>query len=336
MNSTSQTPVLSFKKYFFWLECLVVILMSSPVAARPKIVIDQPHMRFGERRTGEQIEHTFTIRNAGDEPLRISGIRASCGCTTPGVTSLRIPPGEQENLPVRIDLKGRKGEQNQRVILSTNDPDHRTLTLRLSGVAIPAITIEPRTLNLGLVDPEDPQPGILTLRSTNGDPFRVTEVSANQKRVVVSLAPSPDHRSANIQVTPKTGQGDGQFTDVVLIETDHPEVDNERVLVMWQISTGVTVAPSTVKLVLTDRPQLLNRYLMVRGYPGMEEPLNILSAEWVGQEGVDIDITNAGRFGWRIHLKQFEPALDMHGTRIQIRTNAKGFETLEVPVEVLQ
>ncbi len=249
---------------------------------------------------------------------------------------LQIAPGETESLPVRVDLSGRKGPQNQVVTFSTNDPDHQTVSLKLSGLAVPEISVEPRTLNLGQIDPAAPPSGRIVLQSTSGKNFEVTGVEATKGRVEVTLVPSADGQSAEIDVTPETGRGDGQFTDVVVIETDHPEVKQERVLVMWQVNTGVTVAPSTVNLVLADRPQLLNRYLMVKGYPGLEEPLKVLDVTWPGQEQVELLITDTQRFGWRIHLKNFEPVAGMDGSVIQIRTNAEGFETLKVPVRVLR
>lgn len=335
MMPTSQTPLLSLRNCQPLLLFLVAALATTVVSA-PRIDIDDPSASFGERKTGEVVDHTFSIRNAGDRTLTLSGIRASCGCTVPKVTSLRIAPGEAETLPVRVDLTGRKGPQNQVVTFSTNDPDRPTVSLKLSGVAVPEISVKPRTLNLGQIDPASPPKGRIVLRSTSGKPFTVTAVEAAKGRVEVNLVPSPDRQSAEINVVPGAGRGDGQFTDVVVIRTDHPEVKQERVLVMWQINTGVTVAPSTVNLVLADRPQLLNRYLMVKGYPGLKEPLKVQNVTWPGQEQVDIKVTDTELFGWRIHLKNFEPVAGMDGSSLQIRTNAEGFETLQVPVKVLR
>ena len=316
---------------------LMFLALPAPgLNAAPRLSVAAPVFEFGNRRTGELIQHTFELRNTGDSLLKISSIRASCGCTTPGKSSLKIRPGETLPLPVEIDLTGRIGTQTQYITLTTNDPETPVWSLKLTGESIADIEIAPRTLNLGLLDPQSPQSGTIALTSTTGEPFQVTRAIANKDRVQLDARADADETSASIRVTPRITGQEGRFTDVVIVDTSHPHVKQERVLVMWQISTGVTVAPSQVNLVIADRPQLLNRYLMVKGFPGMEPELEVLEVSWPGQDQVEILWEDTKRFGWRIHLKNFTPAQDMADSELRIRTNAKGFETLHVPVRVLR
>jgi len=335
MMSTSLSPLISRQtRFHFWL--LFALLLLRPGVSAPQIRIDEPQVLFGEKKTGEMVQHSFQLQNSGDRVLNIRNIRASCGCTTPGTRSLQIQPGETKELPVVIDLKGRSGKQHQVVTFTTNDPENPTVSVTLSGEATPPISINPRTLNLGQINPDNIQAGEITLVSTTQESFDVTKAVANKNRVSVSVEPSPDKKTTIIRVTPKENPGEGQFTDVIVIETTHPEAKKERVLVMWQNYTGVTVTPSSVNLVLAEQPQLLNRYLMVKGYPGLEKPLTVTDVEWVGQEQLEIELTNTKRFGWRIHLKNFEPTQEMADSFIRIQTTAEEYEVIEVPVNVLQ
>src|SRR5690606_16637137 len=118
------------------------------------------------------------------------------------------------------------------------------------------IEIDPRALNLGMVNPDTPESGVVTLSSTTDRPFKVTRVESTHQRVTTKVEMAENGRSARISVTPATLDHDGRFTDVLLIDTDHPKVRKKRVLVMWQVSTGLSVAPSELKLVVGDRPQL--------------------------------------------------------------------------------
>lgn len=335
MIPTSQTPLLSLSSKIL-LFILMTLITGSAGFSAPRFQVDEPVVNFGERRTGDQVEHSFIISNPGDDTLRISNVRASCGCTVPKSKSLKIRPGERESLPIRINLAGRKGPQNQFVTFSTNDPERPAVSLKLTGTAIPEISVEPRTLNLGHVDPDDIKTGVITLNATTGKPFKVLRATSEKDRVTLTTIPSGSGKSTEIRVQPKPTLGDGHFTDVIKIKTDHPEADSERVLVMWQVQSGITVAPSAVNLVLADRPQRLNRYLMVKGYPGLETPLEVLEVTWPGQEQVELAIMDTARFGWRIHLRSFEPRASMHESVIHIKTNAEGFETLQVPVKIFE
>lgn len=332
---TSQSPHVSPCKTLFWSLFFLISSLGTVIAA-PELSVDEDVVDFGTRKTGEKIQHTFRLENIGDEPLSIKGIRASCGCTTPTAKRLDIPPGNTADLDVVIDLKGRKGRQNQFISFSTNDPDQKTVSLKLHGVAIAEIEVEPRTLNLGQIDPAKNPMGEIHLRSTTKAPFSIVGVRSQKDAVDLTFRPSENNLAATIEVRPKPVNGDGRFTDVVIVDTDHPEIKNERILVMWQRNTGVTVAPSTVNLVVPERPQLLNRYLMVKGYPEIEAPLEVTKVSWPEHEEVELVLTDTKRFGWRIHLKNFVPTAGMDDSELVIETNAGGFETLRVPVRVLR
>lgn len=313
---------------------LILALVPCFVFANPEIFTAEAAFDFGEVRSGEVIEHTFILENRGNERLKIQDIKTSCGCTTPDNKAMVISPGEKKSLKVVLNLKDKTGPQTQYVTLSTNDPDNRSFSLKLSGEAVANIQVTPRTLNLMQKDPDQPHEGEILLRSTRGEKFAVVKVTANRDRLISEVLPAADGLSARILVTPRPQKGQGHFTDVLEIDTSDPDVEQVRVLVMWQISTGISVAPGQVNLVLNDKPQTLDRYLMVRGYPGLKEPLEITKVEWPGQ-GVEISFADTEKFGWRIHLKSFTPNPGMKDTEILIHTNAAGFEILKVPVRVL-
>lgn len=49
---------------------------------------------FGKIEKGIAVTHEFTFTNAGNEPLIISSVQASCGCTVAEYTKDPIPAGE--------------------------------------------------------------------------------------------------------------------------------------------------------------------------------------------------------------------------------------------------
>jgi hypothetical protein len=73
----------------------------------------------------------FGFKNKGTEPVEISSIQTSCGCTTAKVDSKRIAPGESGAVHVRYDVGGRKGTQVKGVIVQTSDHSKQNLTLRI-------------------------------------------------------------------------------------------------------------------------------------------------------------------------------------------------------------
>ena len=62
---------------------------------------------FGSIKEGVQAEHTFKFTNTGKEPLVITNVQASCGCTTPTWSKEPIKPGAQEGHGDLITLNHR-------------------------------------------------------------------------------------------------------------------------------------------------------------------------------------------------------------------------------------
>ncbi len=75
---------------------------------------------FGTVKEGVQAEHTFKFTNIGKEPLVITNVQASCGCTTPTWSKEPIKPGAQGSVTAIYNSKGRPGNFNKAVTITSN------------------------------------------------------------------------------------------------------------------------------------------------------------------------------------------------------------------------
>jgi len=97
----------------------------------PKASVQQVDYNFGNIKQGDIVSHTFVISNSGGDLLKITDVRASCGCTAANPTKRELKPGESSNLEVTFNSKGRKGPQTKTVNVVTNDPDKKDITLTI-------------------------------------------------------------------------------------------------------------------------------------------------------------------------------------------------------------
>jgi len=109
------------------------ITLSALAVAAPAIHVVQPVYDFGSVIEGIAVAHTFVLQNTGDEVLEISGIRASCGCTTADLATDSIEPGGSVNLEVLIDTTGFHGTISKTISIYSNDPEAPLLSLRVTG-----------------------------------------------------------------------------------------------------------------------------------------------------------------------------------------------------------
>lgn len=100
---------------------------SGPVTA---ITFKTESFDFGTIDEGELVERVFTFTNTGTEPLVITDVRGSCGCTVPLWPRAPIAPGETASLTVAFNSKGKPGNRNQKVTVTANtDPPMTFLSL---------------------------------------------------------------------------------------------------------------------------------------------------------------------------------------------------------------
>ncbi len=80
----------------------------------PAIAWDKNTHDFGDITQGEKVEHTFKFTNTGTEPLIITNVEVTCGCTTPkGWPRDPINPGGRGEITVQFDSTHKIGRQNK-------------------------------------------------------------------------------------------------------------------------------------------------------------------------------------------------------------------------------
>ena len=91
-----------------------------------KIEITPVKYDFGNIQYGQIVNYDFTVKNAGNEILKIKRVATSCSCTTAKVSLEKISPQETATLSVRYDSGAMgsahgKGKQERIIYVRSND-----------------------------------------------------------------------------------------------------------------------------------------------------------------------------------------------------------------------
>ena len=105
----------------------------NPNAAEFKF--EQTEHDFGTLDEGPKVTHVFNFTNTGKEPLIITSARASCGCTVPQKPEKPVLPGEVGEITVTYNTKGRVGNFNKAITLTSN-AKQSTFILKIKGVVV--------------------------------------------------------------------------------------------------------------------------------------------------------------------------------------------------------
>lgn len=97
-----------------------------------KIRFEELEHQYGTIAKGSDGDCQFTFWNDGDEPLILSNVRASCGCTTPKYTQKPVMPGQKGVIDVHYNTNN-VGGFSKTVTVTSNAVDNPRVVLRIKG-----------------------------------------------------------------------------------------------------------------------------------------------------------------------------------------------------------
>ncbi len=107
----------------------------------PVLTWEKSTHEFGEMQQGDKVEHAFKFTNTGNEPLIITNVTVTCGCTTPkGVPRDPIAVGGKGEIVVAFNSTGKFGKQDKVVTVISN-----AVNQEASQVKFTANVIEKKT-----------------------------------------------------------------------------------------------------------------------------------------------------------------------------------------------
>ena len=111
--------------YFLFLTLFLFAQISSAqkkdIVKGASIEWEKKSHDFGDIVEGEKVEFVYKFTNSGSDPLIITNVQVTCGCTTPkGWPRDPVMPGHRGEIPVQFNSLGKFGRQNKVVTIVSN------------------------------------------------------------------------------------------------------------------------------------------------------------------------------------------------------------------------
>ena len=98
-----------------------------------KISFTELEHNYGTLQKGGNGDCEFTFTNEGNEPLILSNVKASCGCTTPSYTQKPVMPGQQGTIHVKYNTNNVGAFSKTVTVTSNAVNDGGRVVLRIKG-----------------------------------------------------------------------------------------------------------------------------------------------------------------------------------------------------------
>lgn len=202
---------------------IALVLAVNSVMGQSKIVFDEMVHDFGSFKEADGLQTTtFSFTNSGTEPLVLSNVRASCGCTTPKWTREPVAPGQKGSIEVTYNPKNRPGSFNKSITINSN-ADNPTVVLRITG------QVEQREKTLAEQYPRTIGPlraksnyiSFAKLTMGQQDTKELELINDTDKPVEVGFRTVPKHLTAKVE--PSTIPAHGKGNLIVTYNTDEAD-----------------------------------------------------------------------------------------------------------------
>lgn len=179
-----------------------VVFLAFACSSWAGLVWDNTTVTIETQGSPETRNAEFRFRNNSGHPVRIRGVKSSCGCTVAKPEKDTYAPGESGVLPVTHKPKPGSVPRRYRITVSTDEPTGSPHDLSLVVLSEPRLAVEGRRMLVWEKD-EPRAPKEIVLRTKPGDPLRLTGATAEADIVAVEVVGAGEVRS--LRVTPKEG-----------------------------------------------------------------------------------------------------------------------------------
>jgi Protein of unknown function (DUF1573) len=295
----------------------------------PRAEVAEPVYDFGKAPSGPPINHVFMVKNSGNGPLQIRNVTSSCGCTAAKPSKSILAPGEVSTVAASVDTKFERGHSLSVVTLTTNDPVHPALQLKIQGVIQPQVVAQPIDVQFGRI-----RKGIGASRevvvsdTTGGGGFAVSSVKNESPYIKVTQAPhSNGKQEVILHVALLPTMPPGPISDTLKIETSRAPV---RVAVLGVVTGDLLVNPDQVSFGILPHHEGAER--IVRLTNQGKRAINVLGVDSTNHSVyARVDPVTPGKdYKLRIALRPNTPDGQIRGA-LTVRTDDPQQATLTIP-----
>ena len=164
---------------------------------------------FGIMDETDQRSTTFEFTNTGGSELVITGVKATCGCTTVALAKRRYQPGETGRIEVDFDPIA-PGPQDKAIVVTAN-VEPAVTRLRVLADVTAFLFVEPRILKLGVLQYGYEHRARITVSSVDEN-FVVQSVTTTIPGVSARVVPpeaatAPGPKTIEVSIPPTAAWG---------------------------------------------------------------------------------------------------------------------------------
>jgi hypothetical protein len=150
---------------------------------------DGKQMDFGDVNAGTKLVHDVTVRNLGNDTLRITEVKAQCGCTATMLSNNTIAPHDSTSLNIVFNSAGYPpGKVTKHVYITSNDTgSHGIYTLEFVASVITPLMLDPTFFSFPSAKIDSIYKKSITILNKTKQPVSIDSLSGSSEQISFSL-----------------------------------------------------------------------------------------------------------------------------------------------------
>lgn len=180
------------KKPLLLLLCLCFIALANQLYAQGKLQFDKEIHEFGNIAQGTPVSYEFKFKNTGNQPIVISNVQASCGCTTPEWTNTPVLPGKTGSIKAAYNAAA-MGAFNKSITVTSNAANSSQV------IFIKGTVVDKSQIKASLTPTQKANSARATLKKTSHDFGKLESGQKAITRISIKNTGKEDLNITNVQ-----------------------------------------------------------------------------------------------------------------------------------------
>jgi hypothetical protein len=298
-------------------------------------MFDHTSHDFGVVAWGAAVEHHFPFKNPYVEDVHVKSVESGCPCTTPQINKPLVKTHETGEIVAVLDTRKSPGRREATLKVIFDRPFLAEVRLHVSAMIRGDVVFEPGAVRFGTVSQGDPAQTRVSINYKGRGDWQILDIQSDNRYLAARLQPvgrNLGQINYDLWLWVKSNVPVGYLKDHVIVVTNERNPQTARILLdvegmIVPPANAVVAGPSVLSLVLAVG-ETVQRKLVVRG----KAPFQILDVST--PDGVQASCPKGAE---AVHVIPVSiRAGNVPGAlagKIRIRTDAPGYELLEVPIE---
>lgn len=325
-----------------WLRatvCALVCLSAASASAQQwaRKMFKETQYNFGNVARAAKTEHRFKFENIYLEDVHISGVRASCGCTSPWVTKDTLKTYETAEVVAHFNTDRFSGQRGATLTVMIDRPYSAEVQLRVDGYIRTDVVVDPGSVEFGSLDQGQAAQKEVAVNYAGRNDWKITAVRTSNPHLTAKVAEKSRRNgqvSYRLTVSLDPDAPSGYLQDQLILVTNDRNITQVPVAVEGRVVPELAVNPALVSMGRLEPGQKARKQIVIQG----KEPFRITNIE-CDQGGFQADFSTGKEKAKTVHVV---PIMFVAGTqpgkitgKIRIETDLHGGAAIDVPAMAL-